>query len=85
MREAVTLMGGYGITEDCPGFLFYKWTDMQLDATYEGPEAVQRRQISETMANPVFLAQLEAWAKELAACPKAAENGATALAAALPW
>ena len=68
MREAVTLMGGYGITEDCPGFLFYKWTDMQLDATYEGPEAVQRRQISETMANPVFLAQLEAWAKELAAC-----------------
>lgn len=83
MREAVTLMGGYGITEDCPGFLFYKWTDMQLDATYEGPEAVQRRQISETMANPVFLAQLEAWEKELAACPKAAENGANALAAAL--
>ena len=83
MREAVTLMGGYGITEDCPGFLFYKWTDMQLDATYEGPEAVQRRQISETMANTVFLAQLEAWAKELAACPKAAENGAGALAAAL--
>ena len=83
MREAVTLMGGYGITEDCPGFLFYKWTDMQLDATYEGPEAVQRRQISETMANPVFLAQLEAWEKELAACPKAAENGANALATAL--
>ena len=83
MRQAVSLMGGYGITEDCPGFLFYKWTDMQLDATYEGPEAVQRRQISETMANPVFLAQLDAWAKELEACPCAAENGANALAAAL--
>ena len=83
MRQAVSLMGGYGITEDCPGFLFYKWTDMQLDATYEGPEAVQRRQISETMSNPVFLAQLEAWAKELEACPCAAENGANALAAAL--
>ncbi len=83
MRQAVTLMGGYGITEDCPGFLFYKWTDMQLDATYEGPEAVQRRQISETMSNPVFLAQLEAWAKELEACPCAAENGANALAAGL--
>lgn len=83
MREAVSLMGGYGITEDCPGFLFYKWTDMQLDATYEGPEAVQRRQISETMANAVFLAQLEAWAKELDACPKADENGSHALAAAL--
>lgn len=83
MRQAVSLMGGYGITEDCPGFLFYKWTDMQLDATYEGPEAVQRRQISETMSNPVFLAQLEAWANELTACPAAAENGANALAAAL--
>ena len=83
MRQAVTLMGGYGITEDCPGFLFYKWTDMQLDATYEGPEAVQRRQISETMANPVFLAQLAAWAKELEACPCADANGARALAAAL--
>ncbi len=83
MREAVTLMGGYGITEDCPGFLFYKWTDMQLDATYEGPEAVQRRQISETMANPVFLAQVEAWAKAGEACPCAAENGAKAISAAL--
>ena len=80
MRQAVTLMGGYGITEDCPGFLFYKWTDMQLDATYEGPEAVQRRQISETMANPVFLAQVEAWAKTLAA---QSVEGASALAAAL--
>jgi len=83
MRQAVSLMGGYGITEDCPGFLFYKWTDMQLDATYEGPEAVQRRQISETMGNTVFLAQLEAWEKELAACPKAPENGSYALAAAM--
>jgi hypothetical protein len=83
MRQAVSLMGGYGITEDCPGFLFYKWTDMQLDATYEGPEAVQRRQISETMSNPVFLAQVEAWAKAGDACPCAAENGAKAISAAL--
>ena len=35
--------GGYGITEDCPGFLGQKWMDAQLEATYEGPEAVQRR------------------------------------------
>ena len=83
MRQAVSLMGGYGITEDCPGFLFYKWTDMQLDATYEGPECVQRRQISETMHNEVFLARLKAWEKELRACPAAASNGANALAAAL--
>lgn len=82
MRQAVSLMGGYGITEDCPGFLFYKWTDTQLAATYEGPEVVQRRQISETMANPVFLAQLEAWEKELEACPTAKTNGSNALSAA---
>ena len=37
MREAVSLMGGYGVTEDCPGFLGQKWMDAQLEATYEGP------------------------------------------------
>ena len=33
MREAVSLMGGYGVTEDCPGFLGQKWMDAQLEAT----------------------------------------------------
>ena len=56
MREAVSLMGGYGITEDCPGFLGHKWMDTQLEATYEGPEAVQRRQLSVTMTHEIFLA-----------------------------
>jgi len=65
MREAVALMGGYGITEDCPGFLGHKWMDAQLEATYEGPEAVQRRQISMTMTNEVFLAVLRTWISEL--------------------
>ncbi len=65
MREAVSLMGGYGITEDCPGFLGNKWMDAQLEATYEGPEAVQRRQLSLTMVNPIFLAQFKAWVKEM--------------------
>ncbi|MBI1977256.1 MAG: acyl-CoA/acyl-ACP dehydrogenase [Candidatus Omnitrophica bacterium] len=61
MREAVSLMGGYGITEDCPGFLAQKWMDAQLEATYEGPEAVQRRQLSVTMASEIFLAQFKQW------------------------
>ncbi|MDR3727734.1 MAG: acyl-CoA/acyl-ACP dehydrogenase [Terracidiphilus sp.] len=61
MREAVSLMGGYGITEDCPGFLANKWVDAQLEATYEGPEAVQRRQMTITMINEVFLAQFRTW------------------------
>ena len=65
MREAVALMGGYGITEDCPAFLCQKWSDAQLEATYEGPEAVQRLQLSITMVNPLFLTQYEMWIAEL--------------------
>ena len=84
MREAVSLMGGYGITEDCPGFLFQKWTDQQLEATYEGPEAVQRRQLSITLTSHLFLAQFRLWIAELEKI--AAENpavGAGTLAAAM--
>jgi len=66
MREAVSLMGGYGVTEDCPGFLGQKWMDAQLEATYEGPEAVQRLQLSLTMANELFLAQYQQWIAEMA-------------------
>ena len=65
MREALSLMGGYGITEDCPGFLAYKWMDAQLEATYEGPEAVQRRNLSVTMTSEVFLAQYQQWILEM--------------------
>ena len=65
LREAVSLMGGYGITEDCPGFLANKWMDAQLEATYEGPEAVQRRQLTVTMTSEVFLAEFRAWTAEM--------------------
>jgi alkylation response protein AidB-like acyl-CoA dehydrogenase len=65
MREAVSLMGGYGITEDCPGFLGQKWMDAQLEATYEGPEAVQRLQLSMTMTNELFRAQFQQWILEM--------------------
>jgi hypothetical protein len=58
-------MGGYGITEDCPGFLANKWMDSQLEATYEGPEAVQRRQLTVTMTSEVFLAQFRRWIAEM--------------------
>ncbi|MCU0242876.1 MAG: acyl-CoA dehydrogenase, partial [Vicinamibacteria bacterium] len=84
MREAVSLMGGYGITEDCPGFLGQKWMDTQLEATYEGPEVVQRRQLSATMTSEVFLAQLRAWADELRAIAKThPQIGACGLANAI--
>jgi hypothetical protein len=84
MREAVSLMGGYGLTEDCPGFLGQKWMDAQLEATYEGPEAVQRLQLSITMTNELFLAQFRQWITDLRRI--AAERpgtGACALATAM--
>jgi len=65
MREAVSLMGGYGVTEDCPGFIGQKWMDAQLEATYEGPEAVQRLQLSMTMTNDLFLANFQQWIVEM--------------------
>jgi len=84
MREAVSLMGGYGITEDCPGFLGQKWIDAQLEATYEGPEAVQRRQLGITMASPLFLTQLDQWIPELRGIgAKTPDTGAHILATAM--
>jgi alkylation response protein AidB-like acyl-CoA dehydrogenase len=84
MREAVSLMGGYGITEDCPGFLGHKWMDSQLEATYEGPEAVQRRQLSVTMTNEVFLAQFRNWIREMRAiASERPGTGACALSTAM--
>ncbi len=65
MREAVSLMGGYGVTEDCPGFLGHKWMDAQLEATDEGPEAVQRLQLSITMTQELFLAQFRQWIEQM--------------------
>jgi alkylation response protein AidB-like acyl-CoA dehydrogenase len=84
MREALSLMGGYGITEDCPGFLPLKWMDAQLEATYEGPEAVQRRQLTITMTNPLFVKQMQIWLlemREIAQCRPG--TGACALATAM--
>jgi alkylation response protein AidB-like acyl-CoA dehydrogenase len=84
MREAVSLMGGYGITEDCPGFLTQKWSDAQLEATYEGPECVQRLQMSRTMENDLFLAQFKNWIKDLRDLAKRkSEMGAEVLANAM--
>jgi hypothetical protein len=40
--------------------------DAQLEATYEGPEAVQRLQLSLTMTNELFLAQYREWMAEIA-------------------
>jgi alkylation response protein AidB-like acyl-CoA dehydrogenase len=84
MREAVSLMGGYGVTEDCPGFLGQKWMDAQLEATYEGPEAVQRLQLSITMTSELFLAQFRQWISEMRSlASERPGTGACALANAM--
>jgi alkylation response protein AidB-like acyl-CoA dehydrogenase len=84
MREAVSLMGGYGVTEDCPGFLGQKWMDAQLEATYEGPEAVQRLQLSITMTSELFLAQFQQWIGEMRRlASERPGTGACALASAM--
>ena len=84
MRDAVSLMGGYGITEDCPGFLGQKWMDTQLEATYEGPEAVQRRQLSVTLMTPVFQAHFQTWIERMNQIAQVRpESGAAAIAAGM--
>jgi alkylation response protein AidB-like acyl-CoA dehydrogenase len=87
MREAVSLTGGYGITEDCPGFLGYKWMDAQLEATYEGPEAVQRRHLSMTMTNDLFLEQFKLWLEDMRriACEKPGTGACTLATAMQMW
>jgi len=65
MREAVSLMGGYGITEDCPGFLATSgWTRSSKPPTRD-PRRCSGGQLSVTMTNPVFLAQLRNWIREM--------------------
>lgn len=84
MREAVAMMGGYGITEDCPGFLFHKWNDSQLEATYEGPECVQRRQLGITMASDIFQAYVDNYIAEMdRVAASNPETGAATVAAGL--
>ena len=47
----------------------FKWMDAQLEATYEGPEAVQRRQLTVTMTTDVFLADSARGHRRCAASP----------------
>ncbi len=84
LRQAVSLMGGYGITQDCPGFLPQKWMDSQLEATYEGPESVQRRQLIVTMTSELFLAQFRKWTWDMGRISaERPGTGACTLAAAM--
>jgi hypothetical protein len=84
MRKAVSLMGGSGVTEDCPGFVGYKWIEPQMDAIAEGPQGAPRRQLGVAMADQLFLAQFRAWMRELEAVAATHPSiGAGALAIAM--
>ena len=84
MREAVSLMGGCGVTEDCPGFVGYKWIDSQMEAIGEDPPGVAQRQFGVAMTDEVFLTQFRAWMRELQAVAATHPDiGAGALAVAM--
>lgn len=83
LREAVSLMGGAGITEDCPGFLGFKWIDAQLEATYEGPEALQRRSLASAMSHELFPPLWTKWTAELRSLGSDRRPFAGVLAAAM--
>ena len=83
MREAVSLVGGAGITEECPGFLGYKWIDAQLEATYEGPEALQRRSLASAISHELFSPLWTKWTAELRLLGSDRRRGAGVLAAAM--
>jgi len=58
--------------------------DSQLEATYEGPESVQRRQLSVTMTDELFLAQFRQWIREMRMIANdRPETGACSLATAM--
>lgn len=58
--------------------------DSQLEATYEGPEAVQRRQLTVTMTDDVFLAQFRKWIRAMRAIASTHPGtGACTLASAM--
>lgn len=61
LREALSLMGACSVTPECPGFLPYKWMDAQVEAMYEGPPSVHRRQLVAAMTHELFLAQFQNW------------------------
>jgi hypothetical protein len=83
MREAVQLMGGSGMTEDCPGLLGRKWVDLQMEAACDGPQAAQR-QLGEAMTNELFLTQFRGWIPDVQAiAANHPETGACALAIAM--
>jgi hypothetical protein len=54
--------------------------DAQLEATYEGPEAVQRLQLSITMTQELFLEQFRLWTQKCGNWP-----GRTPGPAPAPW
>jgi hypothetical protein len=83
MREAVHLMGGCGVTEDCPGFLGYQWVELQAEAAYEGPASAQR-QLGAAMTNELFPDRFRGSIHDVQAIAGShAETGARALALAM--
>jgi hypothetical protein len=82
MREAVKLMGGCGVTEDCPGSLGREWIEAQREAIDDAEDA--QRQLGIAMADEQFLPKFCLCISDLqAASLGRAGHGAGALAIAM--
>jgi hypothetical protein len=84
MREALSLLGGIGVTEDCPGRLVHKWIDSQREAMCEGAQGGAQRRLAVAMSDELFLRHLREWMRELQAIVATHSGiGAGALAVAM--
>ena len=66
MREALSLLGGIGVTEDCPGLLGQKWIDSLAETFGEDSDVAQRR-LALAMRDEVFLTHFREWMREMQA------------------
>jgi hypothetical protein len=84
MREALSLMGGIGVTEDCPGLLGVKWIDSLKESFGNGSHETARRRLGVAMTDELFLTQFREWMRDLRALAAVHSGiGTTALAVAM--
>lgn len=84
MREAASLMGGSGVTADCPGSVGSQWMDSELEAIQETPPGAALQRLAIAMMDELFLAQFGIWTREFQETVGThSTNGARALAIAM--
>jgi hypothetical protein len=65
MREAASLMGGSGVTADCPGSVGSQWMDSELEAIQEQAAGTALQRLAIALTDELFLNQFAIWTREL--------------------